>query len=642
VSFNKVSHSLELTFRSLFKMKYSYPGSDTDESQFVDKDDENVEYCNLNNENCRNIERRDITSPPQLHLADLIKEEEWNAVIELLTSNDAADKVKLRSSHHPMTHLHLACSTSKVPVRVIQAIITQYPDACLTEDEDGSLPIHVACSTPDMALEVIETLMITSPKSCLRRENNSGDLPIYLLIENNGSSNIEWFVSHLISSLPASCIYDKETSVINDVCNNILPEAIIHQILEIHPQVCCIPPHNNGDTLLHILCSHNEATPRTIRIIVNLHPGLCAEQDNEGNLPLHVVNSRNQPEEIIRILLNAYPHGIFIRNALGQMPLSAHAIRDSPTKIKAILSYSDFSAVRHLLCIKDKCGLVPAQDFYYKMQCDLTCSMISSHNDLLPYLNLECHPTLINQIKSLYYLTTAYVYGSIDKIKSEGNLMVPHQSFFWTAFPLFTKMILQVFPQLAKERDCNGTLPLHIIAKEVLECGTCRCFTCGVFPIVGPFLQYNGGRKTCIKCSRNTNLYHTSGSRPIGMPLVEYKSHEVIKDIIYAYPEAASIPDPFGDLPLHLSLRAGKTWDTGVKEIFEAAPHAIHVQDRKLKQFPFMIAASKRLNDSYYPVKVLDTKQEEIESSHQIAVDLLELTTVFELLRRYPCAVDSN
>mmetsp|Transcript_7350 Transcript_7350/g.8535 ORF Transcript_7350/g.8535 Transcript_7350/m.8535 type:complete len:147 (+) Transcript_7350:303-743(+) len=118
--------------------------------------------------------------------------------------------------------------------------------------------------------------------------------------------------------------------------------------------------------------------------------------------------------------------------------------------------------------------------------------------------------------------------------------------------------------------------------------------------------------------------------------------HEVIKYTLLAYPKAASIPDSFGNLPLHLSLRAGKTWFTGVKEIFEAAPHAIHVQDRTSCQFPFMIAASTRWNTDHHPVEILDTTQYEIESSHQKAIDLLELTTVSELLRRDPCVVDSK
>ena len=109
-----------------------------------------------------------------------------------------------------------------------------------------------------------------------------------------------------------------------------------------------------------------------------------------------------------------------------------------------------------------------------------------------------------------------------------------------------------------------------------------------------------------------------------------------------AYPEAASIPDPYGDLPLHLSLHAGKTWDTGVKEIFEAAPHTIHEQDRTSRDFPFMIAASRRSNKTgHCTTKTVNIKQKEVELCYYKAIDLLDLTTVFELLRRYPCAVDA-
>lgn len=112
--------------------------------------------------------------------------------------------------------------------------------------------------------------------------------------------------------------------------------------------------------------------------------------------------------------------------------------------------------------------------------------------------------------------------------------------------------------------------------------------------------------------------------------------------MLNAYPEAASIPDPVGDFPLHLSLHAGNTWITGVKEIFEAAPNVIYVRDRASRQFPFMITASRGSNTNGSPKKELNTKQHEVDLSHQKEVDLLELTTVFELLLRDPCAVMST
>jgi len=599
---------------------------------------ENAECHKFNDNSHRNFTDRDIISSPQLHLTNLIIKQKWKKVIESLTFEKFLQETT--------NHLHLACSMPDVPTYVIHAIIKQYPDACLTEDEDGSLPIHVACSTPGMNLQVIQNLMVASPKSCLIRENNArGGLPMYLLIETNGSTNVEYFVSFLISNLPTSCIYDEMTSLISDVSDKLLPEAIIHKILQIHPQVCRIQ-HRNGDTLLHIMCSHSDVALENIQTIVNLYPDLCAIQDNEGNLPLHMVNSRSQSEEIIQILLHTYPHGLSTTNVLGQIPLCAPFIRKSSIRVKAMLSYTDDFFLRHILCTKDKYGLIPIQEFYYEMQCNMTqYIMTSSHTDSLQCLNLEYYPALEDHIKSLYYLITAFTYGSIGEVESTRNFTVSHQShqlYFWTAFPLLTKLMLTHFPFLVKEQDCNGAFPLHIIAKEIINTSDVnRCFTCGNFPTTGTFLRFNGRLQlqTCLKCSKNTDLCHKI-SNAVGLPLTDYQNDEVIKDVLYMYPEAASVPDPFGDLPLHLSLRAGRTWEAGVKEIFDAAPDAIHVQDRLSRQFPFMIAASKRFKNGSYYAKELGLNRREIESNRQR--DLSELTTVFELLRRHPCAVDLN
>lgn len=68
-------------------------------------------------------------------------------------------------------------------------------------------------------------------------------------------------------------------------------------------------------------------------------------------------------------------------------------------------------------------------------------------------------------------------------------------------------------------------------------------------------------------------------------PQLQPQPLESIKDVLIAYSKAAFIPDPFENLPLHLSLRSEKTWVTGVKEIFESASHAIYVRDRQTSNF---------------------------------------------------------
>jgi len=112
-------------------------------------------------------------------------------------------------------------------------------------------------------------------------------------------------------------------------------------------------------------------------------------------------------------------------------------------------------------------------------------------------------------------------------------------------------------------------------------------------------------------------------------------------DVLKAYPQAASIPDCNGNLPLYLCLRSGKRWDTGVKEIFEAAPHAIQGGCIGSNLPPFMIAVSKT-SDYYHhhhTTEVLNKYQHKGDAQFNEEVALLEITTAFELLRRDPCQV---
>ena len=89
------------------------------------------------------------------------------------------------------------------------------------------------------------------------------------------------------------------------------------------------------------------------------------------------------------------------------------------------------------------------------------------------------------------------------------------------------------------------------------------------------------------------------------------------------------------------SLYTGSTWYTGVKEIFEAAPSSIYIQDHSSGLFPFMIAACKgtRIEADHRYTKTLKAEQVEESSSFQKKVGLLKLSTVFELLQKNPSQV---
>jgi len=436
-----------------------------------------------------------------LRLVNMMKEQRWEMLMDRITSGNFITEIAIFSKEYPLTLLHIACTILNVPIGVILAIIKLNPNAVLTEDEDGNLPIHLACAG-GLSLQVIKALMIECPKSCLQT-NHQDEFPMnYILMNKNLSTNIEPLVSTLISRLPPSCIYNDSMSLLHEMSDGICHEGIIQQVIRMHPRVCHMQ-NKNGYTLLHVLCHRKKSTSKTIRMVIKCNSLACATPDNDGNLPLHLIDSENNANNIIQMLLNAYPQAIFTPNAYGETVLFIRSITNPHKKIKAIFRYSDLTTVRHLLHTTNNLGRVPVQDFYNEIQHDLT-KFICSHQDISSlFLNSKYNQKLKDKITSLFLLTRAYTYGSIDEVNLKRRLLVPHQLSFWTTFPLFIKVLMQQYPHLAEERDCNGDLPLHTIVKGTLNWHTIyQCSICGIAPIVGPFQQNAVVNQICAKCYR--------------------------------------------------------------------------------------------------------------------------------------------
>ena len=121
------------------------------------------------------------------------------------------------------------------------------------------------------------------------------------------------------------------------------------------------------------------------------------------------------------------------------------------------------------------------------------------------------------------------------------------------------------------------------------------------------------------------------------------QGNELLKDVINIFPQAASIPDSNGDLPLFLGLKAGKRWNSGIREIFQAAPDSNIVQDLETHLFPFMIAASNNNDNNRRKYKKCSlTEQHKTKLCIKNQESLSQLTTVFKLLREAPFQVQGG
>ena len=461
------------------------------------------------------------TIPNQQNVTDLIREHKWQELIDHLTSETEMEPcVYTRVYTQSITPLHIACSIPSVPTRVIKTLIKSYRHACLVEDEDGRLPIHLASTTPGISLQVIHTLMVTSPQSCFIKDFIYGDIPIYLVLKHNGSTDINHRLKQLISSIPSSCIYNESTSLIHIFCDKLLPDIVIVEVIKTFPQVLRIQ-NENGDTILHLLCSHKHSMAQTVLHAANLYPKACSLKNSDGNLPLHLAISRQDNDKIIKRLLDLYPRGVLISNFFGETPLFTRHFMESPMKVKALLSYSEHADVLSLLRTRNRDGMLPVEAYFYNMQQNIS-DLCHRDGILSSFSRIRYDLEVANQTKSLTYLMRSYVHGSLDSENICGAINSVHSTFLWTAFPLFTKLLLEYFPLLAKEKDCNGDFPLHILTKYDSNLNAARqCSICNILPISGPYFWCDG---TCVCCHCNEAYSHNYSHLLKRHFLIEYES----------------------------------------------------------------------------------------------------------------------
>ena len=93
-----------------------------------------------------------------------------------------------------------------------------------------------------------------------------------------------------------------------------------------------------------------------------------------------------------------------------------------------------------------------------------------------------------------------------------------------------------------------------------------------------------------------------------------------INKILSVFPEAAKERDKSGQLPLHMAVEGGKSWENVVRTLFKAFPFAPMELDGRHTLFPFMLAAAYTQCDFSL-----------VHDRH--------LTTIFELLAASPTLV---
>lgn len=106
--------------------------------------------------------------------------------------------------------------------------------------------------------------------------------------------------------------------------------SVIQALLKADPQGIYVrtPIVTGGHTLLHSAAC-NGASEEIVRVLLAAWPGASEEVDEEGNTPLHFAAARQGSEEIVRALLSANPGAAKQRGYWNRYPLSLALLNEA-------------------------------------------------------------------------------------------------------------------------------------------------------------------------------------------------------------------------------------------------------------------------------------------------------------------------
>jgi len=323
----------------------------------------------------------------------------------------------------------------------------------------------------------------------------------------------------------------------------------------------------NNCTALHFAILRS-APMDVIDALIYAAPHLASVKTNEGELPIHfVARLGNVPLENIHKVLKSFPEGGICPNKYGK------------TALDIIWERYNFDFVE-----------------IYK-----ACTVSSAPNDNF---------FLFYQIGNQYYgiTNTNFISGSyINDSHFHSSLRLKKKQ--WDTILL----ILKAF-QCHKENedfsiDTSDFRPFHIAVGSPAP----LALTAFLYPLNIAHLKEKNqmGRLPLSIAASSKDLNNNPN---LCNPLLEH--------LLNLHPEAVSIQDKKGKVPLTLAIESGKTWSNGIGLLVKIEPRAISTRDELSRLYPFMVASI--VMDGNTP------KEEKKE------IELVKMDLTYRLLKENP------
>lgn len=291
----------------------------------------------------------------------------------------------------------------------------------------------------------------------------------------------------------------------------------------------------SGLTLLHQLCYKTITPIDVFQMVVNVYPEATKIQDCKyGSMPLHILclNSQRSIRKVELVLLCMEPEKLLIKNVAGDTAL-------------------------HIACEMN--AMLPV------MKC-----LVQKNPDVL----FEKNRYERNAFAPRHYFQSIPGHLAITRLLKGENVQDGHFKRFWEKLEYFVLESFQRSPYCPKDTDSNDTsFLIH-----------------GLLQFQPHFL--NTYRVALTQRLDSFAVVDAEGNYPLHRAILLDLFGPFISEILQAYPEAASVQNKDGDLPLFLAIRQRIAWKRGLEDIVNAATDILASQDKETGLFPFLLAAS--------------------------------------------------
>lgn len=390
---------------------------------------------------------------------------------------------------------------------------------------------------------------------------NDGDSETSIYSKRNDQTmNLQTLATSKMTSLARTCL---RTAII--VATNLhshgatpihvavirgMSDEWLGRLLWAHRLAASVQDRSSSLTPLHVALRYRHTSLKAVQLLARAQPVCLSISSRKGHLPIHVAAQYSSSVEIVSYLLTSLPESVrSITGDDGDTPLHLAARADNDRGDEIVLTLVDWAP--DLSMKRNRIGETP-----FSIVCGLWDAFVSSPvgGDRVRGIVLGGDTGSIMQssglLKRLWnkmsHLAKARYCTISNRAVSQNTLIsdrfLLHAAVGSSCPSSFVKLVLQLHPSQMDQIDRTGRFPLAIAAE--------------------------------------TNFR----SKVEGL--------SIISCILSAYPECAAMRDNSGDYPLHMALRSKKTWDFGIRRIFEAFPPAIEKVDAASGLPSFIFAAA--------------------------------------------------